>query len=157
MGDHDDGLPLFIDLCQKFHHDVRRAGVQGTGRFVCQQKFRPGDQSSGCCCALLLAAGDLIRVLFQQFADSQILRQRGQAGNHLFVWCFLQNQRKKDIVLQRQRVQQIEILEYETEMIPAETGHLFLRDLGDIPAVQQNLTACRPVQRSEDIQQGGFS
>ena len=70
--DHEDGLPLAVDLAEEVEQRVRGAGIERAGRLVGQQKLRGSDQSPRHRRALLFAAGDLVRVLGQQFVDASL-------------------------------------------------------------------------------------
>lgn len=68
-----------------------------------------------------------------------------------------EHKRKKDIVPQAERIQQVEILEHEAQMLTPELGHFAVLDFGDIPARKTHRAAGGLVQRGKDVQQSGFS
>ena len=76
---------------------------------------------------------------------------------HFRVLLPRQHQRQIDIILQREGVQQVEILKHEAQMVPAEGRHVGFLYPGQIPALQQHLSGGGPVQRRQDVQKGGLS
>ncbi len=64
MGDDDHGVVLF-QLAHQLFHLHGGAGVEGAGGLVHQQDFGLDSQSPGDAQALLLAAGEAQRALFQ--------------------------------------------------------------------------------------------
>ena len=69
--------------------------------------------------------------------------QRRQPLLHLRIGLAGQHQRQKDVVLERKGVQQVELLEHEAQVVPAEGRHLRLADLAQGP--------CRPAARSPPV------
>lgn len=65
--------------------------------------------------------------------------------------------RKKDVVAERECIQQVKILEDETEMISAESRDILFADLREIHAVQKDFASGGPVERGQDVQQCGFA
>ena len=68
-----------------------------------------------------------------------------------------EHKRQKDIVPQAERIQQVEILEHEAQMLTPELGHFAVLDFCDIPARKAHCAAGGLVQRGKDVQQSGFS
>ena len=132
-------------------------GVQGAGGLVGQQNAGIGDHGAGHSGALLLAAGDLIGVLFQQLFDAQLLRQRQQPPVHLRILLSRQHQGKIDVILQRKGVQQVEILKHKAQVVPPESGHITGFYGGNVISFQQHLAGGGSVQGGQDVQKGGFA
>jgi len=74
--DHHDGLARGVDLAEELQELVGRAGVERAGRLVGQQDLRAGDERAGDGGALLLSAGDLVGVLFEQRLDAEVVGER---------------------------------------------------------------------------------
>ena len=102
-------------------------------------------------CALLLSAGDLVRVLFQDLRNAELCRERLKALRHLSVGLPCQHQRKINVVLQRKGVEQVELLKHKAELVAAKSGDVLLRQRGNICPVKKHRAARRPVQRREQI------
>ena len=88
----------------------------------------PGDHGPGHGGALLLAAGYLIGELVQDVLDAQRLGQGQQGLLHLLHTFSRQNQGQEDIVLNGKGIQQVKLLEYKAQVVPAEGGQVPLRD-----------------------------
>ena len=74
------------------------------------------DERAGNGGALLLAAGDLVGVLFQKLADAERFRNIDEAGAHLIVALAREDEREIDVILERERVEQVELLKHEPEI-----------------------------------------
>ena len=64
-----------------------------------------------------------------------------------------EHERQEDVVLQRERVEQVEILKHEAEVLPAERGDLLLADARERAAVQPDLALRRAVERRQNVEQ----
>ena len=107
--------------------------------------------------ALLLAAGDLVGVFFQKLADAERFRNIDEAGAHFIVALAREDEREIDVILKRERVEQVELLKHEPEMIAAERGGLALADLGKVPPVEQHRAGGGLVERGENVQKRRFA
>ena len=76
---------------------------------------------------------------------------------HVRVAAPRQHQRQQDIVLDREGIQQIEVLEHKAQMVPAEGGDVLLPDGHDIFPIQQHLAAGGLIQCRQDVQQSGLA
>ena len=157
MGDHQDRLTAAVDAREQAQQLVGGLGVQRAGGLVRQQQPGPGDQCPGDGRALLLTAGDLVGVLLQKVGDGQLVGDGPQPPLHLVVGEARQHQRQIDVVFHGEGVQQIELLEHEAQLVPAECGNLALPDLVQILAVQADAAGGGPVQRREDVEQRGLA
>ena len=106
---------------------------------------------------LLLSAGDLVGVLFQKLADAERFRNIDEAGAHLIVALAREDEREIDVILERERVEQVELLKHEPEMIAAERGGLAFADLGKVPPVEQHRAGGGLVERGENVQERRFA
>ena len=157
VGDHQHRLARPVDLGEQVHEAVRRPGVQRAGGFVRQHDLGLGDEGPGHGAPLLLPAGHLVGVLFQQGLDAQGLRQGGQPPHHLLVLLPRQHQGEQDIVPEGEGVQQVEVLEHEAQVIPAEGGQLLFPEADQIPPAQQDGAVGGLIQSGQDVQQGGLA
>ena len=157
VGDHEDGLALGVHLVKEAQEAVRGLAVQGPGGLVGQDDAGLGDEGPGHRRALLLAAGDLVGVFFQQVLEAQAAGQGQQQPLHLLEPLPRQHQGQEDVVLDGEGVQEIEVLEHEPQMVPAEGGELPLPDGDYILSVQQHLPAGGLVQSGQDVEQGGLA
>lgn len=66
--------------------------------------------------------GDLVGVFVQQLRDAERLRDRLQTRFQLRCRRAAEHEREQDVVPQRERVEEIKLLEHEAEILPAEGG-----------------------------------
>ena len=64
----------------------------------------------------------------QDVLNAQRLSQGQQGLLHLLHTFSRQNQGQEDIVLYRKGIQQVKLLEYKAQVVPAEGGQIPLRD-----------------------------
>jgi len=158
MGDQHDGQVQFaVDLRQQVQHRGGGLRVEGAGGFVAEQDFRLGGQGAGNADTLLLAAGQLGRVLLGVVGQADALQQLGDAlldgaGRQLAG----QLQRQGDIVGDGFRGQQIEVLEDHPDLL-AETAQTVGIQGGDVFAVDIDAPAGRLFQAVDEAQQSTFA
>ena len=157
MRDHEDRLPAAVHLAEETEQLVRGFAVERAGRLVGEQDARLCDERAGNGGALLLAAGDLVGVLFQKLADAERFRNIDEAGAHLIVALAREDEREIDVILKRERVEQVELLKHEPEMVAAERGGLAFADLGKVPPVEQHRAGGGLVKRGENVQKRRFA
>ena len=71
--------------------------------------------------------------------DAQPLGDGRKPARHHAVGAAAEHQRKQDVVLNAEGVQQVEILKHKAQMIPAEGAEGLVAQLGDVVSVQQHL------------------
>ena len=84
-------------------------------------------------------------------------RNIDEAGAHLIVALAREDEREIDVILERERVEQVELLKHEPEMIAAERGGLAFADLGKVPPVEQHRAGGGLVERGENVQERRFA
>ena len=126
MSNHHDGLTAGIQTVEQAQQLIRGLGVQRAGGFVRQNQLGLGDHRPGHGGALLLTAGDLIGIFFQQPGDAQACRQVFEPPVHLGVFHAREHKGQIDVVLQGEGVQQVKILEYKAQIVPAEPAELLV-------------------------------
>ena len=132
VGDHEDGLTLAVDLAEQVQQLIGGAAVQGPGGLVGQDQTGMGDQRPGHGGPLLLAAGHLVGILVQQLQDAQLAGDGVQPGLQLPIGPPGQHQGQVDVVPQGEGVQQVELLEHEAQVVPAEGRGVGLPDGGHV-------------------------
>ncbi|MNZ76267.1 hypothetical protein D3C78_947680 [compost metagenome] len=158
VGDQHNGqLQFTVDLSQQLQNRGRGLRIECTGGFVAEQDFRLGGQGAGNADALLLATGQLRRILFrvlgqadtgQQFADADVdFLARQLAG---------QGQWQRDVVGHGLGRQQVEVLENHPDLL-AETPQVVGVERGDIFTVNDDLAAAWGFQAVYQAQQGTFA
>lgn len=101
--------------------------------------------------------GDLVGIFLQQRSQAQILRYRQQARGHLVVALPGQHQRQQDVVLYRERVQQVKLLKHKAEIVAPEGRNVALLYPAKLLAVEHDRAAGRLVQRRKKIQKRRFA
>ena len=77
--DHHDGLAVFaVELLQKSQHVLGRLTIQIAGGLVAHQKRRIGNDGAGDGHALLLAAGQLARLVRTALGQADQLQRDGR-------------------------------------------------------------------------------
>ena len=157
MGDHEDGLAVFIDggkLIEKF---IGGTGIKSTGRFVRKDHLRFCDDRAGDRYTLLLTAGDLVRELFEKRRDPELIGDRTDPRLHLLRRAAGKNERQIDVISYREIIEKIEFLENKAEAFSSELGQKFLLHGLHALAFENDFSFCGFIQRGEDVQKGRFA
>ncbi|MNI63389.1 hypothetical protein D3C73_1187550 [compost metagenome] len=157
VGDHHDGGASGVDLLQQFHHSARHLRVQVAGRFVGQQQARAAGQGTGNRRALLLAAGEFVRVVLHARTQADLAQRlldalAALAGAHLAV-----AQRHVHVVEQVEVRNQVEALEDEADLLVAQAAARIIAELADVLAVQHVGAAGEGFQQAGDVEEGGLA
>src|ERR1700730_2846540 len=146
VGDHQDGLPqLLVRLSQHSQHYIGVFRIQVAGGLVSQDNGRLVDQSSGQGHALLLAAGKFGRPMVKTLGKSQqITDAREMLSIALtIVRYFLFD---GDIGPCIEGRQQVELLEYEPDFLPAHASALGVGEQTEIIAIEHDTSGIGPSQ-----------
>ena len=76
---------------------------------------------------------------------------------HLAQGGLHQHERKQNVVLDRKRIQQVEVLKDEAKMLSAKLGQVAIRNRRKAHAVEQHISRGGLIQRGKDVQQRGFT
>jgi hypothetical protein len=157
VGDLDDRRALAVELLEQVHDRLALARVQVAGGLVCQQKLRIRDHRPGDADQLLLPAGELAgeQVLLAHDAEAveRVTDDRGPLG----ALDVSVGQRHIQILVDGQRIQQVEVLEHEADILLVQ-GQAFLRlELVDRVVVEVVFPLPIAVQHAEDVQQRGLA
>ena len=133
VGDHDDRLAvLAVERLQQVQDLVARLAVEVAGRLVAQQQGRVGDDRAGDADALLLAAGELPRVVSARGCVSPTIASAvATCCLPLGLGQVRQQQRQLDVALGREHRQQVVELEHEADVPRAPRRQLAVRQLVD--------------------------
>ena len=154
---HQYRLTAAVYLCEKREQLVGASAVESARRLVREEQFRLGYHRPCCGGALLLTSGYLIGVLVEQRGYPEQLRSGVQLRLHGRVLFAPQHQREQYVVPHRERIQQVELLEHEPQIVPAEIRELRFLYLREVHSVEDNAAPGRLVERRENIQQRGLS
>ena len=120
VGDHHDGGALRVDLLEQLHHAARHQRVEVAGRLVGQQQARLAGQRARDRHALLLAAGQLGRVVLHARAQAHAGQRLLDAAPALGGVEAAVAQRHVDVVEQVEVGDQVEALEDEADLLVAQ-------------------------------------
>ena len=158
MGDQHDGqVQLAVDLGQQLQD--RRGGlrVEGAGGLVAQQDLWLGRQGTGDADALLLAPGQLRRVLLGVVRQADAVEQFGDAlVDGLARQVAGQGQRQRHVVGDGLGRQQVEVLEDHADLL-AETAQAVGVQGGDFFTIHRDLATAGLFQAVDQAQQGAFT
>ena len=142
---------------QGLHQIAGPPGVQRAGGLVGQQQVRPGRQGPGAGAPLPLSPGDLVGEFVQQRLDLQPPGQLPDLEGDLLPGPPLEGHGQGDVLPQGEGVQEVVVLEDEAQTLPAEAGHVPVRDPGQILAAQADPPGGGPVNGGDHVQQGGLA
>ena len=154
VGDQDEGgAAAGVEFEQQVADVLAGGMVERAGRFVGEQDARAGDEGTCQRHALLLATGQLARVVAGAMGQADL-------GQHLVHPCAVlasgQFQRQCDVLGGSQRRQQVEALEHEADA-RAQLGPSFLIQVAQVLARQRDVAAAGQVQSGQQAEQGGLA
>ena len=122
--DHKYGLTALVYLAEQRQQLVGAAAVERSGWLVRKEQLGLGYHRASRCGALLLTAGYLVGVFIQQGGYPEQLGGALQLRLHCRVLLAPEHQREQYIIPDGERVQQVEFLENEPKIVPAEIREL---------------------------------
>src|SRR5438874_2853940 len=117
MGHLNDGRALGVQLLKKLHDLFTLARVQVAGRFVGENQFRAGDDRARHANELLLATGELTRIQIFFPDDLKAVERICYHGRALAPADFPIRQRDFEILVDRQIIEQMILLEHESDVL----------------------------------------
>jgi len=155
VGDQDQGgAAAGVEFEQQVADVLAGGMVQRAGRFVGEQDARAGDEGTCQRHALLLAAGQLARVVAGAMGQADL---RQHLVHPRAVIASGQFQRQRDILGGSQRRQQVEALEHEADRTRAQLGPCFFIQVAQVLARQRDVAAAGQVQSGQQAEQGGLA
>ena len=142
-----------IQRGEQLHDLLGLAGMQIAGGFVGQQQRRLVDDRPGNADQLLLPAGELIGIQVLLGDDLKMVERFGHHALSLTAWDVLVRQRKIDVFLHRQVVEQVVTLKDHSDIALGQFGAIFA--LHRVHAFLAKPVFARPliVKQSEHVQQ----
>ena len=146
---HDDRLAvLAVERLQQVEDLVAGLAIEVAGRLVAQQQRRIGDDRAGDADALLLAAGELARVVLRAVAEADdVERGRRRACVRSRLRQLGQQQRQLDVLARGQHRQQVVELEDEADVPRAPARRAAPSDSSSM-SVAADRRSCPSVGRS---------
>ena len=120
------------DLAEKIHHDLAVLRIQRGGRLVADHQRRLVHQGAGDGDPLLLATGKLVGPLIPALADADPIEDLTGTFQRLAAGYALDQQGNPDVFRDRERGDEVELLENEADALRPEAGersarHFFQR------------------------------
>ena len=140
-----------VQLEHQLDHGVAGLRVEASGRLVGKQQLRPDHERAGERYALLFTAGKMARVVAEALAKLHARENLARFVLRVLPPCKLE--RQHDILQRRQRRQQLERLEHESDRTAAQLRALILVECEEIRAVDVNAARGGRVQPCEDREQ----
>src|SRR5579884_2458448 len=154
---HHDRGALLVKLSKHAHHFFAVRCVKVAGRLVGKdelgfpyQRSRNGD-------ALLLTTGKLGRAMLCSMGNPHLVEHALDSRLALRGGEIVVEERKLDILANRQLVDQIEALEYESDVALSRFGELRLSQTRNLVPIEDVGTARRTVEHSHDVQKRRFA
>ena len=156
VGDHDHEAVLGHVLEQV--HDLHgRVRIERAGRLVGQDDVRVVDQCAGDRHALHLAAGQLVRLFIDVFAESDLLQRLARTFATVGLADAGNRQREFDVRQNRLMRNQIVALEHEADGVVAVRIPIAILVLARRDAVDHQIAVVIPVEAADDVEQGGLA
>jgi hypothetical protein len=153
VGDHHDGLAVLVDRAA---HEAEQLGARGrvevAGGLVGEHDRRLGGQRPGRGHPLLLAAGQLGRLVAEALAQPDSVDHPVDPGPVRLAAGDGQGQ--LEVLGRGEGREQVEGLEHEADLVPAEQGELLLGQLAELDVADEDLPGGDPVQPGQAVHQG---
>ena len=139
VGDDDDRAVLRLrDIVEELDDFVAVAGVEVGGRFVGEDELRVVGQGAGDRDALALAAGEGLRLRAEAVGHAEVGEEGGGALAGFAPADAGEVQGDLDVLAGVEGLEQVEALEDEAEIVPAELRQMALLERGDFAPVHTN-------------------
>ena len=156
VGDqHQGGAAFLVELEQQVADALAGVAVEVAGGLVGEQHVGFGGEGAGDGDALLLATGELARVVPQALAEADAIEQ--VAGAFAGVRAAFELQRQHDVLQGIEAVEQLERLEDEADVLGAHAGTLVLVEVGEGVAGQADVAGTGQIEPGEQAEEGGFA
>ena len=158
MRDHHDRLlELAVELFQQVEDLAAGGAVEVAGRLVGDQEVGVGDDGPGDRHALLLAAGELARVMMLAAGQADDSQRRHDVLAPLAPRQVREQERQLDVLERRQDRDQVIGLEDEADVVGPPAGDLRLGEVAQVLAVHDHLAAGGPVEPGDQVQERGLA
>ena len=148
---HQRGSVLGIEFEQQVDDGATGLGVQVAGGLVGEQKRWPGDEGPRERDPLLLAAGQLARIVLKPLAKAHPLQDLSRACLRAAVAAKLQ--RQHDVFQRGQRGEQLEALEHEADLLAPDPRAAVLVQGRQDHAIQAHRALAGHIQAGQQGQQ----
>src|SRR5215469_2983605 len=154
MGDHDDGLAvLAVEHLQESEDLVRGLAIEVPGRLIAHQQLRIGHQRARDRDALLLAAGELFRLVLGAIGEPHDLERDGDVLAALRGRELGEQQRQLDVAFGGEHRHEVVELEDEADVVGAPVRERSARELVDAAIADGDLPGGRLIEAADEIEE----
>ncbi len=146
-----------VDVADQVHQLPSGGTVEVSGGLVREDDGRPDHQRAGDREPLLLAAGEVCRMVARPVREIHQRERVVDAGVDLRLPHAVEDQRHADVLAGGEEREQVERLEDVADAPPAQRGGLGRRHPGDVGPVDQDAAARRRRQPGDQVQDGALS
>ncbi len=153
VGHEHDRLAMIGDeRSEQFDNAARVFGVEGSGRLVCEDDRRRGDQCPRDRPPLLLAAGEGIGTVVGAVPHADGL-ERGAGGRIAAgLGNAVEDQRQADVLDERQFREEVVPLEDEPDPPPPDNSEVVVAKGGQVDPLEQHSSRGRPGDAAEEVE-----
>jgi len=156
VGNHHNSLPeLCTGALDKPQHLGAGLAIKVAGWLVGQNNSRFGNQGAGDSHTLLLAAGKIVRHIFQFIFQPQQVNDLVQ--KLLIHRVPVQLHRQDDVLIHIQDRNKVIVLEDKADVAAAEDGKLFVVHFRQLFVPDNHIAGSRGVQPAHHVKQGGLA
>src|SRR5438132_13562163 len=156
--EHDRDAALHVEPLKDAHHLDAGLAIEVARRLVGEQQRRPIYERARNRDALLLAAGELIGMVIEPFAQTNRRQRFGRTLAPLGrVNTARVEQRQLDVLEGGGARQQVKALEHEPDFRVADARQLARTELRHVLAVEKVLSARRPIEAAEQVHERGLA
>ena len=155
---HDDGLAVVaVERLQQVENLVAGLAIEIARGLVAQQQRRIGDDGARDADALLLAAGELTRIVLGAIGQPDDFQRDARPLSPLRLRQLRQQQRQLDVPLGRQHGQEVVELEDEADVLRAPLRELTAAQRAHWHAVHFDRASRRRIEAADQIEQRRFA
>ncbi len=154
MGDEHDGDAALVQLLEQRDDLIGGAAVERAGRLVGKENVRIVGERAGDRHALLLAAGELGRLMPRALAEPDLDQARMRLVARVALVPMRVEQGEGDIVERAGARQQIEILEHEADGLVAILRERIGAHAAELVALDPERAGGRGVERADQVHEG---
>ncbi len=157
VGDHDDGGAGGVEVAEEMHHVKAVLAVEVAGGLVAEDELWVGNHGTGHGDALLLTAGELLRIVTRPVNHVHALQHLVDLRLALRLAEPDVAQRQLHVLEDVHVIDEIEALEHEADDTATELQPVALTQGGDFATVEPVTARVGGVEESEDVEQGCFA
>ncbi len=155
VGDHHQGrADVSHERRQQVEHGPPRGGIEVAGGLVGEQQPGTAHQGAGDRRPLHLATGELARQVPGPVGDAHAVEHVGHGGVRRPSPAPVEQQGQLDVLRHAQAGQEVEELEHEADVAPAQAGPLGHAQPGQVAPVDAHGAGVGHVEAARQVQQG---